>query len=124
MLTFLRENLEGLHEETLADFCEKNRERHPIEPGLNPGGVLICVGDTEFGRIFRGADGWDRFREAFPTSDGTLRVSRVGFDRVLTQALVYAGQQFDFSTGSSGFWLFSRFGGEWVEAGRAGSGVS
>ena len=37
--------------------------------------------------------------------------------RDLTQAMLYAGQQFDWYVGSGGFWLFSKLDGEWTEAG-------
>jgi hypothetical protein len=124
MLSYLRENLEGLDEETLNDFLAKNREHHPIEPDLNPGGRLVCVGEEKFEQIFRDKDGWARFRSEFPESDGTLRFSRVGFDRDVTQAMLYAGQQFDWNVGSGGFWLFSKLDGEWKGAGRAGSWLS
>ena len=124
MLFYLRENFEGLDEETLTDFLAKNREQYAIEPDLNPGGRLLCVGDKEFGHIFRDGDGWARFRRQFPESDGTLRFSRVGLDRDVTQATLYAGQQFDWNVGSGGFWLFPRYNGEWTEAGRVGSWVS
>jgi hypothetical protein len=124
MLSYLRENLEGLDEETLDDFLAKNRERYPIETDLNPGGRLIYVGDEEFEHIFRDGDGWARFRRDFPESDGTLRFSRVGLDRDLTQAMLYAGQQFDWNVGSGGFWLFSKLDGEWKKARRVGSWLS
>ena len=124
MLSYLRENLGGLEEETLADFLAKNREQHPIEPDLNPGGRLLCVGDEEFEHIFRDGDGWARFRSLFPESDGTLRFSRVGLNPGITRAILYAGQQFDWNVGSGGFWLFSKLGGEWTEAGRVGSWIS
>lgn len=124
MLTYLRENLEGLDDETLTDFLAKNREPYPVEPYLIAGDRLVCVGDDEFGRIFRDGDGWARFRRAFPESDGTLRFSRVGFDRGVSQALLYAGQQFDWNVGSGGFWLFSTSSGEWVEARRVGNWLS
>jgi hypothetical protein len=124
MLDHLRENLGGLDEETLTDFLAKNREQYALEPDLNPGGRLLCVGDKEFGHIFRDGDGWARFRRQFPESDGTLRFSRVGLDRDVTQATLYAGQQFDWNVGSGGFWLFSRYNGEWTEAGRVGSWIS
>ncbi len=123
-LSYLRENLEGLGEETLADFLAKNRERHPVEPDLNPGGRLVCVDDEEFHHIFRDREGWNRFRRTFPESDGTLRFSRVGFDRAVTQAMIYAGQQFDWHVGSGGFWLFSKAGGTWAESGRVGNWIS
>ncbi len=120
----LRENLGGLEEETLADFLAKNREQHPIEPDLNPGGRLLCVGDEEFEHIFRDGDGWARFRREFPGSDGTLRFSRVGLNPGTTQAILYAGQQFDWNVGSGGFWLFSQLDGEWTEVGRVGNWIS
>ncbi len=123
-ISYLRDNLDGLDEETLADFLAKNREQHPVEPDLNPGGRLICVDDEEFHLIFRDGEGWERFRRTFPESDGTLRFSRVGFDRDVTQAMLYAGQQFDWNVGSGGFWLFSKAGGAWVESGRAGTWIS
>ncbi|MGH3087674.1 MAG: hypothetical protein ACRDSJ_10215, partial [Rubrobacteraceae bacterium] len=124
ILAYIRENLEGIREETITDFVEKNRERHPVEPNFDPKSRLIPVSDEEFRHIFRDGEGWSRFRETFPDSDGTLRISRVGFDGGVSQALVYAGQQFDWDAGSSGFWLFTKDGGSWAESGRAGSGVS
>ena len=123
MLSYLRENLEGLNEETLTDFLAKNRVQHPIESDLNPG-RLVCVGDEEFGHIFRDRHGWDRFRQEFPESDGTLRFSRVGLDAGVRQAMLYAGQQFDWNIGSGGFWLFSKLDGEWTETGRVGNWIS
>jgi hypothetical protein len=123
LVSYLREKLD-LEEETLDDFIAKNREQHPVEPDLNPGGRLICVDDEEFQRIFRDADGWDRFRRTFSESDGTLRFFRVGFNRSVTQAVLYAGQQFDWSIGSGGYWLLSKSDGEWLETGRSGTWIS
>ena len=120
----LRENLEGLNEETLTDFLAKNREQHPVEPDFNPEGRLVCVQDEEFHHIFRDGEGWDRFRQTFPESDGTLRFSRVGVNEDVTQAMLYAGQQFDWNVGSGGFWLFSKADGAWVESGRLGNWIS
>ncbi len=123
LASYLRESL-GLDEETLDDFISKNREQHPVAPDLNPGGRLMCVDDAEFHRIFHDADGWDRFRRAFPESDGTLRFSRVGLNPSVTQAVLYAGQQFDWDVGSGGYWLLSKSDGEWFETGRAGTWIS
>jgi hypothetical protein len=124
MLSYLRENLGGPDEETLNDFLAKNRGQHPIEPDLNPGDQLVCVGEEEFGHIFRDGDGWARFRREFPESDGTLRFSCVGLDGDVTQAMLYTGQQFDWNIGSGGFWLFSKLEGEWTEAASVGRWIS
>ncbi len=124
MLSHLRDNLPDLDEETLADFAAKNRERHPILPDLDPGGRLIPVDDEEFRGIFGDGQGWERFRRLFPGPDGTLRFSRVGLDRGVTQALVYAGQQFDWNVGSGGYRLFTRQRESWTEKGRVGTWIS
>lgn len=124
MLSYVREHFEGLGEKTLADFLAKNREQHPIDPDLNPGERLICIDDEDFRNIFRDEEGWDRFRQTYPESDGTLRFSRVGFNSDVTQAMIYAGQQFDWDVGSNGYWLFSKSDGVWVESGTFGEEVS
>ena len=124
MLDYLRQNLPDLGEETLADFVAKNRERHPIEPDLDPEGRLVCLDDEAFHRVFRDGDGWERFRRQFPDSDGTLRFSRVGLDRGVTQALIYAGQQFDWNVGSGGYRLFIKRDGSWTEGARVGAWLS
>ncbi|MDQ3659259.1 MAG: hypothetical protein M3338_06245 [Actinomycetota bacterium] len=123
-LSYMRENFEGLSEETLVDFFAKNREQHPVEPDFNPGGRLICLSDEEFQHVFRDRGGWERFRQTFPESDGTLRFSRVGLNGDVTQAMLYAGQQFDWNVGSGGFWLFSNTDGAWVASGRLGNWIS
>jgi len=124
MLSYLRENLEGLGEETLADFVAKNRERHPVEPDFDPEERLACLDDRMFHHVFRDGEGWERFRRMFPDSDGTLRFSRVGLDRDVTQALIYAGQQFDWNVGSGGYRLFSKTDGTWTECGKVGTWIS
>lgn len=124
MLSYLRKNLVGLGEDTLADFLAKNRERYPVEPDFNPDGRLTCLDDGEFHHVFRDGEGWERFRRMFPDSDGTLRFSRVGLDRGVTQALIYAGQQFDWNVGSGGYRLFSKTDGSWTERGKVGAWIS
>jgi hypothetical protein len=123
-ISYVRDNFEGLDEETLEDFLAKNREQHPVESDFNQGGRLVCVDDREFEHIFRDGEGWERFRRTFPESDGTLRFSRVGLNWEVTQAMLYAGQQFDWRVGSGGFWLFSKIDGAWVESGRLGTWIS
>jgi hypothetical protein len=124
MLSYLRNNLVGLGEETLADFLAKNRERHPVETDFDPEGRLVCLDDEVFRHVFRDGEGWERFRRIFPDSDGTLRFSRVGLDREVTQALIYAGQQFDWNVGSGGYRMFSKAGGSWSEIGKVGAWIS
>ncbi len=123
-VTYLRENLSGLGEDTLRDFLTKNRERHPVDEIFDSEGPLVCLDDAGFHDVFKDGDGWERFRRNYPESDGTLRFSRVGLDPDVTQAVLYAGQQFDWSVGAGGYWLFSKAGGSWTESGRVGTWIS
>jgi hypothetical protein len=61
---------------------------------------------------------------SFPHSDGTLRFSRVGLDRGVKQALIYAGQQFDWNVGSGGYRLSSKRDGSWTEGAKVGAWLS
>ena len=124
VVSYLRENLEGLGEGTLADFVAKNRERHPVGEIFGSEGPLVCLDDARFCEVFRDGDGWERFRGMFPDSDGTLRFSRVGLDRDVTQAVLYAGQQFDRNVGSGGYHLFYKVDGAWAERARVGTWIS
>lgn len=111
-LSNIRESIfPGFSEETLADFLAKNRERHPIDPHLNPEGRLICLSDEESQSMFVDTDGWNRFYQAFPESAGMVEFSRVGFNQEVTQALVYASQQVHWLAGSGNCWIFSKSGG-------------
>jgi hypothetical protein len=114
--SYLREGLEGVEEETLADFLAKNRDCHPVAPDLTLDGQLVCVSDEQLQHIFRDNEGWERFRERFPESTGTLDFSRVGFNSDLTQALVYAGVQVDWLMGQGAYGLYTRTEGGWAQS--------
>src|SRR4028119_333318 len=83
-------------------------------------GQRVCLNDEAFHHVFRDGEGWERFRREFPLSDGTLRFSRVRLDRGVKQALIYAGQQFDWNVGSGGYRLFTRREGVWTEDAKVG----
>jgi hypothetical protein len=74
MLSYMRENLNGLREETLTDFLAKNGEQHRGEPDLKPERRLICVVDEGFEHIFRNRERWERFRREVSGSDGIRMV--------------------------------------------------
>jgi len=120
----LRSNLKGLQEETLSDFLAKNEQQHSVAPALTLDGQLLPVSEEDLRHIFRDNKGWDRFRALYPYSSGTVEFSRVGFNRTLTQALVYAGKQVDWRMGHGGYWLYARSGNRWVESGYTEAWVS
>ncbi|CAA9455713.1 MAG: hypothetical protein AVDCRST_MAG14-1583 [uncultured Rubrobacteraceae bacterium] len=124
-LSYIRESVfSGFSEETLADFLAKNRERHPIDPHLNPEGRMTCLSAEEFHSIFEDLDGWKKFYLRFPEAYGIVEFSRVGFDRDMTQALVYASHQTGWLSGIRSYWFFSKLDGTWSEPVCFGGGIS
>jgi hypothetical protein len=112
---YLQRNLHDASEETIADFVAKNRQPYPVWPELCFGDRLIPLSDKEIRDIFAVNSGWDRFREAYPTSTGLAEFSRVGFDATRKEALVYVGVQFDWLMGSGSYQLMRHSDDGWHE---------
>ena len=67
MLSYLRENLEGLDEEALTDFLAKNREQYPIGPDSTPEDGWSALATRSSSISFgMGMDGLD-FAGSFPS---------------------------------------------------------
>jgi hypothetical protein len=54
----------------------------------------------------------------------TTSGSRVGLDRGMKHALIYAGQQSDWNVGSGGYRLFSKREGSWTGGAKVGAWLS
>lgn len=124
IISYMRGNLTGFSEETLADFLAKSRERYPIDPDLNPGGRLTCLSDEEYQGIFEGLDGWKTFHQRFPGSNGRVAFSRAGFDPDMTRALMYASHYTGWLSGISSYLFFSKLNGAWSKPAFFGGGIS
>ncbi len=107
LVAYFKDGLKGVQTETLTDFFLKNNQPYPIEPQLTLDGQLVCVTAARLKRIFRDDEGWNRFRKAYPASHGRLEFSRVGFNKLTTQGLIYVGRQADWTAGYGGFYLYN-----------------
>ncbi|HEY9283446.1 MAG TPA: hypothetical protein VIP46_08330 [Pyrinomonadaceae bacterium] len=73
--------------EALSDFREQNREPGTINKSLRLPIKHLLLGEADFELAMR--DGWEGFFKRHPKSGGWVALSRVGFNREMTQALVY-----------------------------------
>lgn len=112
---YLQSHLSTLATETICDFIGKNRRSHPTADLLSSSEEFTLISDQEIADLFRGEDGWERFRVAFPCSRGIATVARVGLSADSTQALVCAGLQFDGLMGHGTYWVLQRREGVWEE---------
>ncbi len=108
----------GVENETVKDFTEKNkRKSYQLQKNLfEKSSKIILISDLEVSRIFEKecTKGWDKFYEKFPKSQGITTVSRVGFNKNKTKALVYSGTQSLCLDGSGFFVILEKKNHEWI----------
>jgi hypothetical protein len=105
----------------IEDFCAKNKAEGQIWPALGKQLKIRLLSRKEERSIFaEGADarrnGWKRFYERFPGSPGIITVSRVGFNRDRTMAMVYVGWQSDYLAGHGQLYVLKKQDGKWIDA--------
>lgn len=113
-LDYVTNRLPGLEEETLADFQAQNRESHPLTDDFDLSVEVVLIGEEELDQIFGDMEGWDTFYATYPDSQGRMTLSRVGFNRQGTQALVYVGNQSHWLAGTGHLVLLAGENGVWT----------
>src|SRR5262249_22310511 len=111
----LTRRMPSLEKETLADFQAKSKRPYPLRPTLELKVPYKLISEKELGEFFgKEYIKWDSFYEKYPQSQGVMELSRVGFNRNRTQALVYRGNQSDGLAGAGGFVLLTKENGLWT----------
>ncbi len=121
LVTYLKEHIPPLDEETVRDFITANRETIHLGDVYTLDDVFIVLTEEEMQALFEPDvyRGWDTFRVRYPASQGLLMVSQIGFNTARTQALICVGQQLDGLMGYGEYVAFGRSDGEWQRIGRA-----
>lgn len=125
-LDFLTSHFPTLEREAVEEAVCKSQLKTPVE--LRFDADLSCVlGTPERGReLFPETvngkrrpkmNGWKQFHARFPLAGGIIQVSRVGFNARRDQAIVCAGQQFDWMVGSGDYFFLLKPQSYWeIEA--------
>ena len=92
MVGYIKEQLgEVIDPATLNDFKAKNKQPQPLDGQLRLGVPVAYISDAEMTAIFQPGNGWEQFYEIYPDSTGVITLSRVGFNRDMSQAIVCIG---------------------------------
>ena len=105
-----------LKQDILNGFKAQNQTPEPLKNAFNLSVEVILVSQDEFQQIFNNPqkDGWETFYELYPNSQGRMELSGVGFNKDMTQALVYAGNMSYALAGAGYFYLLENQDGTWV----------
>jgi hypothetical protein len=115
-------------EDTIHDFLDRNdgyyeksqitqnilntAGRYPIDQRITFRLPCVWISDQELERIFR-SDQWVGFYRKYPNSRGLVYLSRVGFNKKMTQALLYFAHQYDSDAGAGYLVLLNKQKNEW-----------
>jgi hypothetical protein len=113
-LDYVLQNMHDLAPGTVDSFRVRNDTAHPIRPDMNFGSPYTLLSQAEKNQIFgQNQSGWEIFYNRYPQAPGITMLSRVGFNAVLDQALVYIGTQSNWLAGAGYYVLLKKVDGAW-----------
>lgn len=86
--------------------------RYPLNPYIRFKLPHILISDGEFDQLTKGGK-WAEFYRRYPNSRGLVCLSRVGFNKQKTQALLYFVKQYDPEWAEGYLVLLAKKGEEW-----------
>jgi hypothetical protein len=103
-LDYWKEHMPSLSDETITAYLSVNATRARLQPIACPGKTCVLIGK---------ANPYD-WRNRNPGESGLVTVSRVGFNRTGTQALVYWSEFWAPLAASGSMMLLEKIEGRWV----------
>jgi hypothetical protein len=114
-LGYVLEQVQGVDTSTIAGFRMRNDQSSLLRADMNLGAPYILLSETDMNAIFGGSqDGWEVFYSRYPDAPGIITFSRVGFNAVMDQALVYVGNQSHWLAGAGYYVLLEKVDGVWT----------
>jgi hypothetical protein len=100
----------------VEDYSAKNKDEAPLENRFTFSVDYVLLSDEDFERIFSAPEhgGWDMFYRKFPNSAGHIQISRPGFNKDKTLALVYVGNQRHWLAGVGEYVVLEKINGAWT----------
>jgi hypothetical protein len=108
------QEMPGLSRELWEDYLARNDRSYPLPTDMEIGVEYVLLDDDEMSDIFTHyEDGWEEFYSRYPDSPGITTLSRVGFNRDGTEALVYMGTQLHYLAGTGNLLRLEKTDGVW-----------
>jgi hypothetical protein len=113
----LIEPLPTLSKETIDDFGSRNQKPVTLTDRFNLKLKINFVGE-EINKLFEnnavgGKDGWKIFNKKYPNANGIISISRVGFNKSKTQALISVSHSCGSLCGEGSYKLLKKKNNNW-----------
>ena len=109
----LRSNWKDVGGETLDSYLERNKQLNQLSPTMDLGTRYILLSPEELAKVTSQPNWHQALKEKYPSSNGYLIFSRVGFNNTLDQALIYVGNVAGPLMGAGYYYLMQKKDGEW-----------
>lgn len=111
---YLREGFKDLDNETLNSFMTRNAQPSQLTPNMQLGLDYTLVSTEDLSALTSQPNWNERMAEKYPGTHGYTVFSRVGFNKSLTQAVVYVGSVAGPLMGSGSYFLLEKKAGVWL----------
>jgi hypothetical protein len=111
-MEYIASGLPNASNETLDDFFQRNRQSTQLAPDMQLGVHYILLSADDLSAVMDQPDGWDAFHKKYSPS-GYLQFSRVGFNDMVDQAIVYVASIPGPMMGSGNYYLLEKEAGQW-----------
>jgi hypothetical protein len=123
-LDALQQAWPSLEQSTASEFVRVNASRTQLAASAFPDSSYMVLEEVTVDDLFGPPGGWSGFYSQHPGAPGLIRVSRVGFSRDGTQALVHIENQRSSMMGGGDFVLLERGDGFWRVVARRNNWIS
>lgn len=113
-MDYVKSSMKGISNETIGNFLDRNKKSSQLAPGMQLGVDYVLMSQNELHAITSQSNWGEVLNEKYPNSHGYLIFSRVGFNNMLDQALIYVGQMRGPLNGNGDYYLMEKQNGQWV----------
>jgi len=102
--------------DTVKDFYRKNTGTNTVKDIGTLTVNHVIIEEEKMDELFgtNGKNGWTEFYKLYPNSRGIITLSRPGFSKDSTLAVIYMGEQSNFKAGYGRIYVLKKHDGKWV----------
>jgi hypothetical protein len=111
---YVETSLPSISNDTLKSFQERNTQPGQLSPDMQLGVDYVLLNQEQLSQITSQSNWNEVLADKYPGSNGYMIFSRVGFNKSLTQAVLYVGEVAGPLMGAGYYYLLEKQNGEWV----------
>ena len=106
--------------EAINDYCNKNKENNSLDLLVPLSVKHVVLAKNQLKKIFKPGlnlnEKWEEFYKIYPDTEGIVTLSRPGFNKDRSIAVIYMWNQFGSLGGIGQYYLFEKKDGRWVKS--------